>query len=243
MIQLLTLDMAGTTVTDHHEVEACFAEAALKSGLVVSNERILAMQGLHKYFVFQTLWEEILGSCTHPDWQMRVDNSYRVFTEVLENHYLTHDLTPTEGCLELFDFCHENSIQIALTTGFYRKVCDIILQKLGWLDGLNEQRVGTPASIIQASITSDEVEKGRPAPFMIQKAMRLLGVSDPKSVINVGDTPSDIQSGFAADCCMSVAVGNGTHTPELLLPHEPTVLIDSLRDLIGIVQELNKLTA
>jgi phosphonatase-like hydrolase len=241
MIQLITLDMAGTTVTDHHEVEACFAEAARKSGLVVSDDRILAMQGLHKYFVFQTLWEEILGSPTHPEWQMRVDNSYRVFTEVLEKHYLTHELTPTEGCLELFDFCHENAIQIALTTGFYRKVCDIILGKLGWLAGLNEQRVGTTSSIIQASITSDEVEKGRPAPFMIQKAMRLLGVSDPKAVVNVGDTPSDIQSGFAAECALSIAVSNGTHSAEQLVPHSPSLLIGSLRELIPVVQKLNQI--
>lgn len=243
MIQLITLDMAGTTVTDHHEVEACFAEAAKKTGLTVSEERILAMQGLHKYFVFQTLWEEILGSTTHPEWQMRVDNSYRVFTEVLEHHYHTHDLTPTEGCLELFAYCHENSIQIALTTGFYRKVCDIILQKLGWLQGLDAQRVGTASSVIQASITSDEVEKGRPAPLMIQKAMRLLGVTDPQAVINVGDTPSDIQSGLAADCHLSVAVSNGTHPAELLTPHNPSLLIGSLRELIPLVRELNKLPA
>ncbi len=239
MIQLVTLDMAGTTVTDHHEVEACFAEAARQTGLTVSDERILAMQGLHKYFVFQTLWEEILGSRTHPEWQKRVDQSYQAFTEVLENHYLTHDLTPTEGCLELFDFLHKNNIQIALTTGFYRKVCDIILKKLGWLEGLDEQRVGTPSTLIQASITSDEVEKGRPAPFMIQKAMRLLGVNDPHAIINVGDTPSDIQSGFAANCHMSLAVTNGTHTAEQLAPHNPTKLIGSVLEIISIIEEEN----
>ncbi len=239
MINLVTLDMAGTTVTDQHEVEACFAEAARKTGLTVSDERILAMQGLHKYFVFQTLWQEILGSRTHPEWQMRVDKSYKVFTEVLENHYLTHDLAPTEGCLELFDFLHKNNIQIALTTGFYRKVCDIILGKLGWLEGLDEQRVGNASTVIQASITSDEVEKGRPAPLMIEKAMRLLGVDDPKAVINVGDTPSDIQSGFAAGCRMSLAVTNGTHSAEQLAPHNPTRLIGSLRQVISIIEEEN----
>ncbi|GAB3174193.1 HAD family hydrolase [Telluribacter humicola] len=239
MIRLVTLDMAGTTVTDHHEVEACFAEAALKTGLRVSNERILAMQGLHKYFVFQTLWEEHFGTRMHPEWQMRVDKSYKVFTEVLEHHYLTHEVTPTESCLELFDYLHQQGISIALTTGFYRKVTDIILKKLGWLEGLDEQRVGTSTTLIQASVTSDEVEKGRPHPFMIQKAMRLLGVEEPSQVLNVGDTPSDIQSGFAAGCRLSIAVTNGTHTREQLEPHQPDRLIGSLRELIGIVDELN----
>ncbi|GAB2778811.1 phosphonatase-like hydrolase [Rhabdobacter roseus] len=239
MIRLVTLDMAGTTVTDQHEVEACFAEAARKTGLVVSDDRILAMQGLHKYSVFQTLWEETLGSTTHPEWQMRVDKSYKVFTEVLENHYLTHSITPTEGCPELFDFLHEQGIAIALTTGFYRKVADIILQRLGWLNGLNEQRVGSTSSRIQASVTSDEVEKGRPHPFMIQKAMQVLGVPDPAQVINVGDTPSDIQSGRAAGCRLSVAVINGTHRADQLAPHQPDRLLDSLFDLIPLIQEIN----
>ncbi|HEV7349041.1 HAD family hydrolase [Telluribacter sp.] len=240
MIQLVTLDMAGTTLTDQHEVEACFARAALKTGLTVSNDRILAMQGLHKYFVFQTLWEEHFKSRSHPELQMRVDKSYKVFTEVLEHHYLTHEVTPTEGCLELFDYLHQQQIQIALTTGFYRRVTDIILKKLGWLEGLNEQRVGTSNTLIQASITSDEVEKGRPHPHMIQKAMRLLGVEDPAKVLNVGDTPSDIQSGFAARCRMSVAVTNGTHSREQLEPHQPDRLLGSLREMIGIVEELNQ---
>ncbi len=242
MIQLITLDMAGTTVTDHHEVEACFAMAAQKSGLTVSDDRILAMQGLHKYFVFQTLWEEILGNTTHPEWQMRVDNSYRIFTEVLENHYLTHDITPTEGCLELFDYLHKHEIKIALTTGFYRKVCNIILDKLGWLKGLDENHVGTASTIIQASITSDEVEKGRPHPFMIQKAMKLLHISDPQQVINVGDTPSDIQSGFAAGCRLSVALSNGTHAADLLTPHNPSLLLGSLRELIPVLEDYRTLS-
>ena len=231
--------MAGTTVTDQHEVEGCFAEAAVKTGLTVSDDRILAMQGLHKYFVFQTLWEEVLGTSTHPEWQMRVDKSYKVFTQVLENHYLTHDLTPTEGCPELFKFLHENNIMIALTTGFYRKVCDIILKKLGWLEGLNEQRVGNRTSIIQASLNSDEVEKGRPHPYMIQKAMQFLGVTDPQNVINVGDTPSDIQSGFAANCRLSLAVTNGTHSEEQLARHNPSKLIGSLHDVIPIIEAIH----
>ena len=60
-IQLVVFDMAGTTLTDHHEVESCFAQAASETGLSVSNERILAMQGLSKRYVFETLWKEVLG--------------------------------------------------------------------------------------------------------------------------------------------------------------------------------------
>ena len=235
-IQLVVFDMAGTTVTDHHEVEHCFAKAAAETGLFVSNERILAMQGLSKRFVFETLWKEQLGEL-HPDVPMQVDVSYAVFTRVLENHYLTNGATPTEGCLAVFAFLREHGIKIALTTGFYRIVTDIILSKLGWLDGLNDQHVGTADSIIQASIASDEVERGRPYPFMIERAMQLLGVDDPQTVVNLGDTPSDLQSGQAAGVLLNLGVTNGTHTAEQLANYPHHVLLGSLTELIPLLEK------
>jgi phosphonatase-like hydrolase len=237
-VELITLDMAGTTVTDQHEVEACFSEAAKKTGLIVEDSRILAMQGLHKYFVFETLWDEQLGSRLHPEWQMRVDKSYKVFCEVLENHYLTAPVFPTEGCPELFEYLHRKGIKIALTTGFYRKVTNIILSRLGWLEGLSADHIGSSDTLLQASITSDEVHRGRPFPDMIQKAMRLLGVIDPKKVINVGDTPSDLRSGFEANCLLSIGVTNGTHSEEALKIHNPDQLINSLFELIPVLDQI-----
>ncbi|RYY19320.1 MAG: phosphatase, partial [Cytophagaceae bacterium] len=45
--------MAGTTVRDAHEVEACFAQAAAATGLRASAGRILAVQGQAKRAVFE----------------------------------------------------------------------------------------------------------------------------------------------------------------------------------------------
>ncbi|MEZ0541988.1 HAD family hydrolase [Fibrella arboris] len=228
--RLVVFDMAGTTVTDQHEVEQCFAEAAAQTGLTVSAERILAMQGLSKRHVFETLWGELLGADS-AELTPHVDTSYQRFTEVLENHYLTHDITPTAGCLDTFAFLHEQGIAIALTTGFYRKVTDIILKKLGWLTGLDAGYVGTPQTIIQASIASDEVPHGRPEPLMIQKAMHLLGVTNPEAVVNVGDTPSDLLSGRAAGVGLNLGVTNGTHSREQLITYPHDRLIGSLAEL------------
>jgi len=44
--------MAGTTVMDQHEVEHCFKLAAIKNELHASDERILALQGYAKLYVF-----------------------------------------------------------------------------------------------------------------------------------------------------------------------------------------------
>ncbi|MBW3128654.1 HAD family hydrolase [Hymenobacter profundi] len=212
-VQLVVLDMAGTTVRDQHEVEACFAQAATATGLQASAERILAVQGQAKRFVFELLWWEQLGA--HADAALhtqRVDHSYQVFRELLEAHYRTAEVVPTEGCLELLAFLRQQGIRIALTTGFYREVTNLILRRLRWDSGLDAHYQGNGQSIIDLSIASDEVAEGRPAPLMIQQAMHTFGITDPQHVYNVGDTPSDLESGRRAGCAGSFGLTNGTHT-------------------------------
>ena len=232
--RLVIFDMAGTTVTDQHEVEHCFAQAAAETGLTATAARILAVQGQAKHYVFEMLWREQLGPAD-PSHPVRVDRSYRRFTEILEAHYLTHEVTPTAGCLDAFTYLREQEILIALTTGFYRKVTDIILEKLGWLQGLDHRYVGTKQSIIQASISSDEVPQGRPEPFLIRKAMHLLNITQPLSVVNVGDTPSDLLSGRAAGVGLNLGVTNGTHTHEQLVTYPHDALLGSLAELAGVL--------
>ena len=229
-IELVVFDMAGTTVQDRHEVEMCFLEAASHTGLSVTPERVLALQGYSKIYVFELLWKEIIGE-KHPDLREFVRNSYHVFCEILEKHYANNNIFPTDGCLEIFEFLKYKNVKIALTTGFYRKVTNIILDKLGWLDGLNDQYVGNKNTIIQASISSDEVLKGRPEPLMIHKAMSLLDVHDGMKVINIGDTPSDLKSGIRAGCRMSLGVTNGTHTRQQLSVHRNDGFLSKVSDL------------
>ena len=229
-IELVVFDMAGTTVQDRHEVEMCFLEAASHTGLSVTPERVLALQGYSKIYVFELLWKEMIGE-KHPDLREFVRNSYHVFCEILEKHYANNNIFPTDGCLEIFEYLKYKNVKIALTTGFYRKVTNIILDKLGWLDGLNDQYVGSKNTIIQASISSDEVLKGRPEPLMIHKAMSLLGVHDGMKVINIGDTPSDLQSGIRAGCRMSLGVTNGTHTRQQLSVHRNDGFLSKVSDL------------
>ena len=230
--------MAGTTVTDHHEVERCFAEAAAQTGLFVTDERILAMQGLAKRYVFETLWKEQLGEM-HPDIQPQVDSSYAAFREILENHYLTNGATPTAGCLDTFAYLRERGIAIALTTGFYRVVTDVILEKLGWLAGLDGQRIGGMNSIIQASIASDEVERGRPYPHLIERAMTLLNINNPRAVVNIGDTPSDLLSGRAAGVALNLGVTNGTHAADQLDAYPHDYLLESLAGLPALLDTVS----
>ena len=238
-IELVVFDMAGTTVKDENEVFDCFMQAIANSGLKVDASKLNSMMGWTKKLVFQTLWAEQIGR-EHPDYESKVETSYLKFKQVLEDRYRTQSVKPTEGCLELFTWLKSQGIKIALNTGFYREVTDIILQRLGWDKGLDSEYVGSSESIIQASVTPSDIYKneGRPAPYMIQKAMYKLGVKDSQRVVAIGDTPSDIQAGVNANCFWSLGVINGTHNEEQLETSLHNGLLDSLADLKALINSL-----
>ncbi|WP_341225742.1 HAD family hydrolase [uncultured Arcticibacterium sp.] len=233
-ISLVVFDMAGTTVSDKREVETCFSEACKDTGLDVSDERILELQGYAKRDVFELLWKEKLGN-SH-ELKDYVDLSYNTFCEILENHYQESEILPTEHCLGIFDLLKKNDIKIALTTGFYRKVTNIILDKLGWLDGLNDDfvKIGgkTPIDI---SITPTEVPAGRPKPYMIERAVDFLNISEGSRIVKIGDTPVDLEEGYNAKVWKSLAVTNGSHSHQQLSSFKNDGLLKSLADLPKIL--------
>ncbi len=225
-LKLVVFDMSGTTVKDYNEVVDCFYDALIFTGITTEKSYINTMMGWSKIEVFEKLWREefaanpsIGSENLEASIHQKAQNSFRVFKDLLEEWYAINSIEPTDGCLEIFDFLKENNIKIALNTGFNREVADQIFQKLNWQQG----------NPFDFSITSDEVEKGRPEPFMIQKAMKKFGITDPKQVAKIGDTPSDLQEGRAAGV-WSFGVTNGTHTQAQLAAHDCDELFESLVD-------------
>jgi phosphonatase-like hydrolase len=235
-VEMIVFDMAGTTVTDKNEVEHCFLEAVKQTGIETDLDEINAMMGWSKLTVFETLWRRQLEGAPAKEIAAKIENSYNIFTEILEGHYLSSEVLPTKGCVEIFEFVKKENIQLALTTGFYRKVTDIILQKLGWDEGLDGDYKGK--GLINASISSDQVKSGRPAPFMVFRAMELCGISDVRKIIKIGDTPSDLAEGKNAGCKLSLGVTNGTHTESQLKQYENDGLYKDLLDFRQFLETL-----
>ncbi|HNL37917.1 MAG TPA: HAD hydrolase-like protein [Saprospiraceae bacterium] len=221
MIKLAVFDIAGTTVRDNDEVLFCFSEACREEGINAPRNRLNALMGVSKLEVFGILWQEQLGADTQ-EVKWLAERSYRTFRTILENYYLTHEVQPTEGALAAFQWLRARAVRVALNTGFYRVVTDIILQKLDWHSN------GNPVDFV---VCSDEVPKGRPEPFMIRKAMDAFGVTNPGEVIKIGDTPVDLLEGRNAGCRCSIAVTNGTHSRDELALLDNDGLIASLLEL------------
>jgi phosphoglycolate phosphatase-like HAD superfamily hydrolase len=71
---------------------------------------------------------------------------------------------------------------------------------------------------------------------MIQLAMKLTGVTDPAHVVNVGDTPLNLQAGTSAGCGVVIGVLTGIHRRERLEQEPHTRLIASSSQLSGLFQ-------
>ncbi len=125
----------------------------------------------------------------------------------------------------MFRTLKEAGIKVALNTGFNRAITQVILDRLDWS--------GSP--LIDATICSDEVPRGRPHPDMIRELMRRLGIVDPAGVAKVGDTPADLQEGRNAGCGLIIGVTEGTHSREQLECHPHTHLVDSVKELPALL--------
>jgi phosphonatase-like hydrolase len=214
-LDLVVFDMSGTTIEDRNEVLDCFIAACAETGIPATPEHINTMMGWSKITVFRTLWLERLGPDA-PELEASAQHSFLHLRQLLESYYRFHTMSPAPGAEDTFRWLRSQGIRIALNTGFYREVTDILLHSLGWDQGLDTQHIGDGTGLIDVSITSDEVPAGRPAPDMIHRAMHLLGLHDPRRVIVLGDTPSDLQAGRAAGCRLTLGVCNGSHSREQL---------------------------
>jgi phosphoglycolate phosphatase-like HAD superfamily hydrolase len=66
--------------------------------------------------------------------------------------------------------------------------------------------------------------------------MNRLGVHNPKQVVKVGDSPADLEEGFAAGCRWVVGVTWGTHPRALLQRYPHTHLVDSVQELAALLE-------
>jgi phosphonatase-like hydrolase len=225
-IRLVVFDMAGTTVQEDDSVNRCLRGSLEAAGLAVLPAAVNAVMGLPKREALRRLIEpspfarELLPKieAIHADFAARMRSFYASDPSICE----------VSGTRGVFRWLHQAGIAVAVNTGFSRDIAQIILDRLGWeRDGL-----------IDASVTSDEVERGRPSPDMIHYLMKRLGIVNAREVAKVGDTPVDLEEGQRAGCGLVIGVTQGTHTREQLaaLPH--THLIGNATELPALLETL-----
>ncbi|WP_066874392.1 phosphonoacetaldehyde hydrolase [Clostridium mediterraneense] len=152
--------------------------------------------------------------------------------------------------LEVVDELRAREIKIGTTTGYTKEMMDIILpiaNKEGYKPDF--------------TIASDEVEKARPYPYMINENAKVLGIDNMKALVKVGDTVVDIKEGKNAGVfTVGVILGsselgltydevNNMNKQELkikmnlvrekLLNAGADYVIDDMSELIEVIEKIN----
>lgn len=221
-VELVVFDMAGTTVHDNDTVGIHLREALRAGGVEVTPEQVNAAMGWPKPVAIRHVLEQVRGAADEAD----VDRIHRSFVHRMVRHYATDPFVrEVAGTSHVFRWLKDRGIKVAVDTGFSRPIADAILERTGW----------KARGLIDVSVTSDEVQRGRPHPDMILLAMARARVLHPSTVVKVGDTPSDLQQGRAAQCGLVIGVTRGTHTREQLEAHPHDVLIPTVASLPGVL--------
>lgn len=219
--ELVVLDMAGTTIHDGDAVNRCLSDAILAAGLTVTRDEVNACMGLPKPVAIQILLEQKAGHAPH-EHVMEIHADFRA--RMIDHYRHSPEVRPVTGAEHVLRLLRAAGIRVALDTGFDRQIADAILQRLQW-----------GPELLDTTVTSDEVPRGRPHPDLVLTAMQRTGVTEARRVAKVGDTPADLQEGHAAGCGWIIGVTGGSHTRAELEPYPHTHLIHSVADLPAIL--------
>jgi phosphonatase-like hydrolase len=221
-VKLAVFDIAGTTLADDNAVAIAFCKAFEVYGFTIEEEKVKPLMGYKKPVAIQIMLEKMGVEMD----EALVDDIHGEFeTEMMDHYEYSPDVRAMPGAENVMLYLKERGIKIALNTGFSRVIADTILSRMQWIE----------KGLVDDYIASDEVEEGRPQPYMIQALMQRAGIDDPKEVIKIGDTEVDVNEGINAECAMVVAVTTGAFTRDQLEPYTPDHIIDHLSELPALI--------
>jgi phosphonoacetaldehyde hydrolase len=189
-IRAVLFDWAGTTI-DHGSrapVEV-FVEVFRRSGIDLTAAEARGPMGKAKREHIEALlalprvvdaWRARYGG---PPAEADVDRLYADFLP-LQRDVLARHCGVIEGVPEVASECRRRGIRIGSTTGYTRALMDVVapLARAGGFDP-------------EVMICSDDVPRGRPAPWMNFRAAERLGVFPMSDVLVVDDTAPGVEAG------------------------------------------------
>jgi len=212
--RLAVIDLAGTTVVDGGQVPAAFSSALAEAGIEVSADQIANLRGSSKREAILRMMPE------GPDRGERAAATFEIFKRQLTDLYDSTGVREIPGAREVFGWLRSKDVRVALNTGFDREITNLLLERLGWREG-----------VVDAVVCGDDVPDGRPAPYLIFRAMEATGTHRVHDVANVGDTLSDLGAGENASVRFNIGVLSGAHDRARLEKAPHTHLLADVTEL------------
>jgi phosphonatase-like hydrolase len=213
----VVFDLGGTTVYDRGEVPAAFSGALRDAGLVLDPDELTALRGASKHEALRRLLAREADTTN-----AKLDHVYRAFQEDLTVRLGNALPLSLPGVRQVFEQLQAADIRVAVASGFDRRIVELVLKAVDWVD------------LVDTCICSEDVPQGRPAPFMIFRAMEACGVLDVHQVAVVGDTIRDLEAGWNAGVAYRIAVLTGAHDRARLSGGPHTHIVESVREVPGI---------
>ncbi len=234
-LKLIVFDLSGTTVYDDNAVAKCLCTAANHHGLNVTVDEFEKTIGTNKIHLYEFMLarkhgENIsIGELERVRFSEYHEEALQIFDHYSELMvaYYQNEVQAMPGAEDVFEWCHSNGIKVATDTGFHRDVSNAIMEGLQWL---------TTGKIDLHLDVEDTAGIGRPAPYMIHRAMYKLGIQSVHEVMKIGDTPADLLSGFHAGCKWNIGVLSGANSKETLQVFPHTHIIESVKDLPDLIK-------
>ncbi|OCB74796.1 phosphonatase-like hydrolase [Flavobacterium crassostreae] len=222
-IELVVFDMAGTTVNEDNVVYKTVQKGIHEAGFNVSLETVLQYgAGKEKHQAITDVLKQIAPLEDVTEIANTIFNNFKIS---LQKAYKDLQISSFAGTEDLFRDLRSNNIKVVLNTGYNTATAKELLDKLGWSVG----------KTIDALVTADDVQNGRPEADMIFKAMQIVGVTDAQKVLKVGDSAIDIEEGKNANCGITVGVLTGAQTRLQIQEAKPTYIFETLNELRALL--------
>ncbi|MCS3870181.1 phosphonatase-like hydrolase [Chryseobacterium ginsenosidimutans] len=219
-IELLVLDMAGTTINEDNVVYKTLTNAVNDYGYEVTLEKVLSScAGMEKLEAITSLLKEIGGN------EEDAPAIFENFSDKLKEAYQNLDVKPINGVENFLLKMRSQDKKIVLNTGYTSEIAQQLLDKLGWKENTH----------YDALITADDVSESRPSPEMILLAMKKFNINQPEKVLKAGDSVIDIEEGKNAHCGLTIAVLSGAQSKSELEKSNPDYIFNTISEAEAIL--------
>jgi phosphonatase-like hydrolase len=214
-IELICLDMAGTTVNDQGLVLRAFRRTIDELGVsgddaISAEAYVIETMGQSKIEVFNELFDERAELANDAFERHFVEGAFEV------------GVSEVPGARATIEELTSRGVGVALTTGFSPGTREVLIDILGWAD------------LVPIRVSPADAGRGRPAPDMLLVCALRSRVSAMASMAVVGDTASDMQAGRRAGAGECIGVLSGTDDAARLFDSGADVVVDSVSDLLRI---------
>jgi phosphoglycolate phosphatase len=218
-VDAVIFDLDGTLI-DSIDIYFAIVENALQKLHMppVSRDQILAAAESEDF-----KWELVLPQEVLSDKQTIIDEVWTVINEIAPQMF-ADNLDLIRGADHIVEDMASNGLKIGLVTSTQRRYLKIKMQPL---------KNSGVAGLFDVIITSDDVEKRKPAPDPLIACAEQLDLQ-PINCVYVGDTATDMKAGKAARM-RTVGVLTGFDDYESLDRENPDAIIESVQTLGTVI--------